>query len=445
LPASGGSLKERKMIERYTQEKMGRIWDDEYKFQKMLDVELAVCQTLSELKIIPQKDLNKIKKKARFNVAEIKKIEKQTRHDVAAFVKNVSSYVEEAGKYIHWGLTSSDVVDTAGALQLREASDVLIGDLKNLIKALKKKALKYKNTLCVGRTHGIHAEPTTFGLKMALFYEEAKRNLIRLEAAREIISVGKISGSVGTFSHLPPEVQNKTLKKLKLKPASISTQILQRDRHAQFVTTLALIGSSLEKIAYEIRSLQRTEIREAEEFFSRGQKGSSSMPHKRNPVRSERICGLARILRGYAQVSLENIALWHERDISHSSAERIILPDSAILLDYMLDEISDIIEHLVIYPEKMKKNLELSKGLIFSQRIMLYLIEEKGLTREEAYSLIQKSALESFNKDIPFKETLAKNKELFKLIKPEELDRFFDYKYYLRNVNKIFTNIGVKK
>lgn len=431
------------MIKRYAPEKISKIWQDEYKFKRMLDVEIAVCEVLAELKVIPKKDLQTIKKKAKFSVRKIKEIEKRTKHDVAAFVENVSSHLKDSGKYIHWGLTSSDVLDTVLALQLKEASNILVDDLKGLIKALKKKALRYKDTLCVGRTHGMHAEPTTFGLKMALFYDEAGRNLTRLMAAKKIVSVGKISGSVGTFSHLDPKIQDRVLKNLKLDSAFISTQVLQRDRHAQFVSTLALIGSSLEKIAQEIRNLQRTEVQEVEEYFSKGQKGSSSMPHKRNPVRSERVCGLARVLRGYAQSALENVALWHERDISHSSVERIILPDSTILLDYILGEMTDIIEHLVIYPDNMKENIEKSGGLIFSQRIMLYLIENKGLSREKAYSLVQKAALKAYNKNLPYKELLLKSKELSKYLKPKELDNFFDYKYYLRNVDKIFRRVGI--
>ena len=431
------------MIERYSNEKIAKIWSDEYRFKKMLDVELAVCKVLSEEGIIPKRDLNNIEKKAKFNVRRIKEIEKKTKHDVVSFVKDVASSCGKSGKYIHLGLTSSDILDTALALQLKESSDILIDDLKVLIKTLKKKAKRYKNTLCIGRTHGMHAEPTTFGLKMALFFDEAGRNLKRLEDAKRNVSVGKISGSVGTFSHLGPSIQDKVMRILKLNSAPISTQIIQRDNHAQFVVTLALIGSSLEKIAKEIRSLQRTEISEVEEYFSKGQKGSSSMPHKRNPVRSERICGLARVLRGYAQDALENVALWHERDISHSSVERIILPDSTILLDYMLNEINEIIEHLVVYPENMRRNIEKTKGLIFSQRIMLYLIENKGLSRKQAYEIVQESAFESFNRDIPYKEALLKNKRLLKYLKPEELDDFFDYKYYLRNVDKIFRRVGI--
>lgn len=433
------------MIKRYTQDKIGKIWDDKYRFQKMLDVEIAVCEVLSNLKIIPKKDLSSIKKKAKFSIKKIKQIERRTKHDLAAFVENVASSCGSSGKYIHLGITSSDVLDTALGLQLKETSSILINDLKSLTKVLKKKAIKYKDTICVGRTHGIHAEPTTFGLKMALFYDEANRNLKRLQDAKAIISVGKISGSVGTFSHLDPKVQDKVLKKLKLNSASISTQVLQRDRHAQFVSTLALVGASLEKIAKEIRNLQRTEVAEVEEYFSRGQKGSSSMPHKRNPVRSERICGLARVLRGYAQSSLENVSLWHERDISHSCVERIILPDSTILLDFMLNEVTDLIEHLVVYPENMKKNLKQTKDLIFSQRIMLYLIQDKGLSREKAYNIVQRPAHHAFNKGTSYRQELLKNKELQNYINSSNLDKFFNYNYYLRNVGKIFRRVGLKK
>jgi adenylosuccinate lyase len=433
------------MIKRYSRKKMQDVWSEDNKLQKMLDVELAVAQVLSEKGVIPKKDFSIIKKKARFNKNKIKELEKITKHDVAAFVNNVSSYIGKKGKYIHWGLTSTDVVDTGQAMQLKEASEILINDLKGLIKVLKKKALKHKNTICAGRTHGIHAEPTTFGLKMALFYEEAKRNLKRLNDAKDIVSVGKISGSVGTFSHLNPDVQDKALKKIKLTPALISTQVLQRDRHAQFISTLAIIGASLEKIALEIRNLQRTDVLEVEEYFSKGQKGSSSMPHKRNPVRSERICGLSRVLRGYVQTSLDNVALWHERDISHSSAERIILPDATILLDYMLYEMSYIVDNLIVYPDKMLNNLEKVHGLVFSQRIMLYLIQEKGLVRKSAYDLIQKSALYAWEKKVPFKGALLKDKKFLNYVKPREVEKFFDYKYYLRNVNKIYKRVGLRK
>ncbi len=431
------------MIKRYSRKIMRDVWSEDNKLQKMLEVELAVCEVLSEKKIIPKKDFLTIKKKAKFNAVKIKELEKITRHDVAAFVNNVSSYVGAAGKYIHWGLTSTDVVDSGQAVQLRETVDILINDLKGLMRVLKKKAVKYKNTICAGRTHGIHAEPTTFGLKLALYYEEAKRNLKRLNDARDIINVGKISGSVGTFSHLGPEVQDKALKKLGLKAAAISTQVLQRDRHAQYISTLAIVGASLEKIALEVRNLQRTDVLEAEEYFSKGQKGSSSMPHKRNPVRSERVCGLARVLRGYVGVALDNVALWHERDISHSSAERIILPDAAMLLDYLLSEMTYIVDNLIVYPDKMIFNLEKVQGLIFSQRLMLYLIQEKGLTRKTAYDLIQKSALYAWEKKVPFKDVLLKDKKFLSYVGPKEIDKFFDYKYYLRYVDKIYKRVGI--
>jgi adenylosuccinate lyase len=424
---------------------MQDIWCENNKLQKMLDVELAVCQVLSQKGVIPKSDFKVIKKKARFNADKIKELEKITKHDVAAFVNNVSSYVGKKGKYIHWGLTSTDVVDTGQAIQLKEACDILIEDIKALMKVLKKKALRYKNTVCAGRTHGIHAEPTTFGLKMALFYEEAKRNFKRLNDAKDIIGVGKISGSVGTFSHLDPDIQDKALKLLKLKPALISTQVLQRDRHAQLISTIAIVGASLEKIALEIRNLQRTDVLEVEEYFSKGQKGSSSMPHKRNPVRSERVCGLSRVLKGYVQTALDNVALWHERDISHSSAERVILPDATILLDYILGEMTYIVDNLVVYPKKMISNLEKVQGLVFSQRIMLYLIQEKGLTRKTAYELIQKSALYAWEKQVPFKKVLLSDKKFLGYVKAKDIEKFFDYKYYLRNVSKIYKRVGLTK
>lgn len=433
------------MIKRYSRKRMQDIWCENNKLQKMLDVELAVCQVLSQKGVIPKSDFKVIKKKARFNADKIKELEKITKHDVAAFVNNVSSYVGKKGKYIHWGLTSTDVVDTGQAIQLKEACDILIEDIKALMKVLKKKALRYKNTVCAGRTHGIHAEPTTFGLKMALFYEEAKRNFKRLNDAKDIIGVGKISGSVGTFSHLDPDIQDKALKLLKLKPALISTQVLQRDRHAQLISTIAIVGASLEKIALEIRNLQRTDVLEVEEYFSKGQKGSSSMPHKRNPVRSERVCGLSRVLKGYVQTALDNVALWHERDISHSSAERVILPDATILLDYILGEMTYIVDNLVVYPKKMISNLEKVQGLVFSQRIMLYLIQEKGLTRKTAYELIQKSALYAWEKQVPFKKVLLSDKKFLGYVKAKDIEKFFDYKYYLRNVSKIYKRVGLTK
>ena len=431
------------MIERYSRKQMQDVWSEDNKLQKMLDVELAVCEVLSKKGIVPKSDFKVIKKKARFNAAKIKELEKITKHDVAAFVNNVSSYVGKKGKYIHWGLTSTDVVDTGQAMQLKEACDILIDDLKALMKVLRKKALRYKDTVCAGRTHGIHAEPTTFGLKMALFYEEAKRNIKRLNDAKEIIGVGKISGSVGTFSHLDPDIQDKSLKILGLKPALISTQVLQRDRHAQLIATIAIVGASLEKIALEVRNLQRTDVLEVEEYFSKGQKGSSSMPHKRNPVRSERVCGLARVLRGYVQPALDNVALWHERDISHSSAERVILPDATMLLDYILGEMTYIVDNLVVYPKKMIFNLEKVQGLVFSQRIMLYLIQEKDLTRKTAYELIQKSALYAWEKQVPFKEVLLSDRKFLSYVKPKDIEKFFDYKHYLRNINKIYKRVGL--
>ena len=371
------------MIERYSLPDMSRIWQAQNKFQKMLEVEVAACEAQAKFGTIPKRAVSNIKKKARFSLKRIEELEKKSNHDVAAFVENLQESAGPGGEYIHMGLTSNDVTDTALALQMREAADLILKDLVSLQQALSKKAMRYKDTVMVGRTHGVHAEPTTFGFKMALFYKEVERSIQRMEQAREVINTGKISGAVGTFSNLEPAIEEYVCKKLELKAAPISNQILQRDRHAQYLTTIAIMGATLEKMAIEIRSLQRTELLEAEEYFSKTQKGSSAMPHKRNPITCERICGLARVLRSNAQASIENIALWHERDVSHSSVERIIIPDSTILIDYMLKTMTDIIEHLLVYPENMKKNLDMTGGLIFSQRVMIELIKA-GLSREKA-------------------------------------------------------------
>jgi adenylosuccinate lyase len=432
----------KKMIERYTTPKMKEIWSTEYKFRKMMEVEIFACEVQAQLGLIPKKDLIQIKKRAKFNIARIEEIEKKTKHDVVAFVTNLAENVGSSGKYLHLGLTSSDVIDTASAALMKEACSCLILDLNRLTKALAKKARQYKNTVCVGRTHGMHAEPTTFGLKLALFYDEAKRNLDRLECAKETISYAKISGSVGTYANLSPAVEKYVAKKMGLKPARISNQIIQRDRHAYLLTTLAIIAGSLEKIALEIRGLQRTEVGEVEEFFSKGQTGSSSMPHKRNPVRSERICGLARLVRSFALCALENIALWHERDISHSSNERVIISDATTIVDFMLKETSALIETLVVYPQKMKANLDMSLGLIFSQKLLSKLIK-KGLSREKAYSLIQQAALSSSKRDTSFKEEITKVKKITTLLKKEEIDECFKLKNYLRNINYIFKKVGL--
>lgn len=432
------------MIERYSLPKMSRIWSLENKFQKMLEVEMAACEAHAKFGNIPRGAFSKIKKKARFNLKRIEELERKTNHDVAAFVENLQESVGPGGEFIHMGLTSNDVTDTALALQMREAAEIILEDLCSLQEALSKKARRYEDTVMIGRTHGVHAEPTTFGFKMALFYQEIKRNIERLEQARQTISVGKISGAVGTFSNLEPAVEEYVCKKLELEPAAISNQVLQRDRHAQYLTTIAIIGATLEKLATEIRSLQRTELMEAEEYFSKTQKGSSAMPHKRNPITCERICGLARVLRANAQVSIENIPLWHERDISHSSAERIIIPDSTILIDYMLQTMTDIIEHLLVYPENMRKNLERTGGLIYSQRVMIELIKA-GLSREKAYRLIQKHAMETWKEGKDFKEALLKDKEIIQAVKPHQINKCFELDYYLRNIPKVFKRTGLSQ
>lgn len=425
------------MIERYSLPDMSRIWQAQNKFQKMLEVEVAACEAQAKFGTIPKRAVSNIKKKARFSLKRIEELEKKSNHDVAAFVENLQESAGPGGEYIHMGLTSNDVTDTALALQMREAADLILKDLVSLQQALSKKAMRYKDTVMVGRTHGVHAEPTTFGFKMALFYKEVERSIQRMEQAREVINTGKISGAVGTFSNLEPAIEEYVCKKLELKAAPISNQILQRDRHAQYLTTIAIMGATLEKMAIEIRSLQRTELLEAEEYFSKTQKGSSAMPHKRNPITCERICGLARVLRSNAQASIENIALWHERDVSHSSVERIIIPDSTILIDYMLKTMTDIIEHLLVYPENMKKNLDMTGGLIFSQRVMIELIKA-GLSREKAYRLVQKHAMEAWKEGKDFKEALIKDKEITKAIKPYQINKCFELNYYLRNIPKVF-------
>ncbi len=429
------------MIERYTLPEMGNIWEDENKFSQMLRIEIFACEALALRGKIPKRALARIKK-AKFNLARIKKIEEKTHHDVIAFLTNVAENVGPASKYIHIGLTSSDILDTSLAVMMQEAADILVEDLNELQKVLAGKARDYKNTVCIGRTHGIHAEPTTFGLKLALFFAETKRNIERMKQARALISVGKISGAVGTYAFVEPFVESYVCRKLNLKPAPISTQILQRDRHAQFLTTIAIIGSSLEKFATEIRNLQKTEVREVEEFFGKGQKGSSAMPHKRNPIICERISGLARILRANALASLENISLWHERDITHSSVERIIIPDSAILLDYMLDRFIYVIKNLLVYPENMNKNLDKTKGLIFSQRVLLELLN-CGLSREEAYKIVQSNAMRAWEKGEDFKALLLRDKRLLKHLSSHKIESCFDLKYFLKNVNRIFKGLGL--
>ncbi|MBL7151420.1 MAG: adenylosuccinate lyase [Candidatus Omnitrophica bacterium] len=430
------------MIERYTLPKMGSIWQEEFKFRTMLAIELLALEALAKQKKVPPAAVARIKKKAKFNIPQIKKIEEKTHHDVVAFVNNVSGYIGADARYFHMGLTSSDILDTTSAVQLMAASGILIDDLNKLLSLLARKAKKYKDMACIGRTHGVHAEPTTLGLKLALMYDETRRNLARLKLAKEEIAVGKVSGAVGTYSNIDPAVETYICKKLGLRPANISTQVIQRDIYAVFMAGLAIIGSSLEKFALEIRHLQRTEVLEVEEPFAKGQKGSSAMPHKRNPVICERICGLARLLRGYAVAAMENVALWHERDISHSSVERIIMPDATLVLDYMLNKFIYVLDGLNVYPDNMLANLARTRGLIFSQRVLIELMN-KGLRRQDAYDLVQRCAMKSWRENSQFKDSLLGDKEVPKYISRQELDKIFDLDYYLRYVNKIFRKVGL--
>jgi adenylosuccinate lyase len=427
------------MIERYTLPEMGSIWDDKFKYDTWLKIEIFACEARSEMGEIPKKDVDIIKQKASYDIKKILEIEETTKHDVIAFLTNVAEYVGAESRHIHYGMTSSDILDTTLSYQMKKAGEILLKKLNELKSALKNRAIEHKNTLCVGRSHGIHAEPTTMGLKFALWYEEAKRNILRLERAIEVISVGQISGAVGTFEHLSPKVEEYVCKKMGLAPAPVSTQVIQRDRHAEYLTTLSLLGATLEKISIEIRHLQRTEVLEAEEYFSKGQKGSSAMPHKRNPIVSERITGLARILRGNAIAAIENVALWHERDISHSSVERIIIPDSTIALDYMLDLMTKLITNLIIYPENMLKNLNITRGLILSQTVLLSLVN-KGISREDAYKIVQSSAMSVWDdKEKNMKDELSKNKEVLKHFSKKEINEIFDNKKMLNNVDFIFS------
>jgi adenylosuccinate lyase len=430
------------MIQRYSLPRMNRIWQDQNKFQKMMEVEVAASEAHAHAGKIPKKAFLQIKKKARFDLKKIEALDKKTNHDVAAFVENLQDNIGQGGEYIHMGLTSNDVTDTALALQMKEAADIILAALGTLKDVLAKKARRYRDTVMIGRTHGVHAEPTTFGLKMTVFYEETKRNIKRIEDAKEAISFGKISGAVGTFSNIEPSIESYVCKKLGLKPAPVSNQVLQRDRHAQYLSAIAIAGATLEKLALEVRHLQRTEVLEAEEYFSKTQKGSSAMPHKRNPITCERVCGLSRILRANAHAAIENIALWHERDISHSSVERIIIPDSTILIDYMINTMSELIEHLVVHPQNMRKNLDKTGGLIFSQRVMIELIKS-GLTRENAYRLVQKNAMLAWNETKDFKELLLDDKDIRKKLSPQKINRCFELDYYLRNTDKIFKRTGI--
>ncbi len=428
------------MIERYTLPEMGAIWSEENKYRKWLEVELAVCQAWARLGKIPRKSLENIRKKAAFSVDRIEEIEKVVKHDVIAFLTSVAEHLGQDSRFVHMGLTSYDVVDTALSLLIVESLDRVEKRLLGLKKILKKMALKYKKTPCIGRTHGVHAEPITFGFKILVWYEEINRHLKRLQAARENISVGRIAGSVGTYIHLDPRVEKYALKSLGLKPAPVSTQVLQRDRHAEVMSCLALIVTSLEKFALEIRHLQKTEVLEVEEPFTRGQKGSSAMPHKRNPVRCERVAGLARIVRGNLQVALENIPLWHERDISHSSAERVIFPDSFILTDYLLKEMAEIISNWHVYPARMMQNIQATRGLIFSQAVMLALTR-KGLSREDAYRLVQGCSLKAWQENLDFRELISSDPEITRHLSPGEIDSCFGLEPYLQKIDFIFERV----
>jgi len=428
------------MIERYSRPEMVKIWTQQNKYQKWLDVEIAACEVWNELGKIPDEALKVIKEKGNFDADKIDEIEKVVKHDVIAFLTSVAEYVGPDSRFIHMGMTSSDVLDTSYALLLKEAGELILDDIKRLMGVIKKRALEHKMTPMMGRSHGIHAEPVTFGLKMAMWYDEMRRNLERMERALDVISVGMVSGAVGTFAHMPLDIEEKVCKKLGLKPAPVSTQVIQRDRHAEYFSTLALIASSIEKFAVEIRHLQRTEVYEAEEPFTKGQKGSSAMPHKRNPVLSENLTGLARLVRGYALSAIENIPLWHERDISHSSVERIIGPDATVTLDFMLNRTIGLIDGLVVYPENMMKNLNLMKGLVFSQQIMLKMVD-KGITREEAYNLAQRNAMKVWEEEADFKEELLGDKEVMNLLSKEEVEEAFNLDYYLKNVDNLFKRV----
>lgn len=427
------------MIDRYTRPEMGKIWNDQFKLETWLKIEILACEARAEMGDISKVDMEQIKTKSNFDLKRVLEIEEITKHDVIAFLTNVAEYVGPASRHIHYGMTSSDVLDTALAIQMKTAGELLLKDLYVLKEVLRKRAIEHKKTICVGRSHGIHAEAYSMGLKFALWFEETKRNIKRLQHAIESVSTGKISGAVGTFEHLSPKIEEYVCKKLGLKPEPVATQIVQRDRHAEFLSVLAIIGSSLEKIAIEIRHLQRTEVLEAEEFFSKGQKGSSAMPHKRNPIVSERITGIARILRGNSIAALENVALWHERDISHSSVERIIIPDSCIALDYALGLTIKLMDNLIIYPENMLKNLNLTRGLIFSQSVLLRLTEQ-GMSREDAYQIVQTSAMKVWE-DLSsnLKDELSNSKEVKKFLSQKDIDELFDPNKLLKNVDYIFS------
>ncbi|MEB2281317.1 adenylosuccinate lyase [Lysinibacillus xylanilyticus] len=430
------------MIERYTRPEMGAIWTEQNKYQAWLEVEILACEAWAEIGDIPKEDVAKIRENASFDVNRILEIEKETRHDVVAFTRAVSETLGEERKWVHYGLTSTDVVDTALSFLIKQANDILRKDIKNFIDIIAAKAKEYKHTVMMGRTHGVHAEPTTFGLKLALWYEEMKRNLERFEAAAKVIETGKMSGAVGTYANIDPRVEQYVCDKLGLTASPISTQTLQRDRHAQYLGALALIATSIEKFATEIRGLQKSETREVEEGFAKGQKGSSAMPHKRNPIGSENMVGMSRLMRGYMVTAYENVALWHERDISHSSAERVILPDATITLNYMLNRFGNIVKNLTVFPENMKRNMGRTFGLIYSQRILLALID-KGLVREEAYDTVQPLAMQAWDEQVQFRTLVDTSEKITSYLTKEELDECFDYNYHLQHVDMIFERLGL--
>ncbi|MBF0450566.1 MAG: adenylosuccinate lyase [Candidatus Magnetomorum sp.] len=428
------------MIERYTRPQMGRIWSEENKYQTWLQVELVACEAMAHFDMIPKDAVERIKERAAFSVERIEAIEQETRHDVIAFLTNVAEYVGPDSRYIHMGMTSSDVLDTSMAIRLKQAGEMILEGCDELMAAIKERALEHKDTVMIGRSHGIHAEPITFGLKLAVWYDEMQRNRRRCENAILSVAAGMISGAVGTYANIPPEIEQYVCKKLGLTPVKASTQIVQRDRYAEFFSTLAILAATIEKIAIEIRHLQRTEVLEAEEYFAKGQKGSSAMPHKRNPVGSENMSGLARLIRSNALAAFENVALWHERDISHSSVERVIAPDSTILVDYMLHRLTRIIKNLMVYPENMKKNLNKTKGLIFSQQLLLNLVA-KGVSREDAYRMVQKPAMQAWNEKEPFMDMIIREGEIGKYLSETTIKEIFDVNYHLKYVDTIFANV----
>lgn len=428
------------MIPRYSRQEMAALWSPENRLRIWLEIETLALEGMANIGVVPKEAVRAVRAKGNFKVDRIDTLEKELKHDVIAFLTNVAEYVGPEARYLHKGMTSSDVLDTCLAIQLNQASQILLEDIDRLLSSLKLRAHEHKMTVCMGRSHGIHAEPITFGLKLALWYDEMRRNRGRLEEARQQIAVGKISGAVGTFAHIDPSVEAHVCSKLQLTPARLSTQIIQRDRHAHFFSILAVIASSIDKMATEIRHLQRTEVYEAEEAFGAGQKGSSAMPHKRNPVLSENLSGLARLLRGYALTSLENVALWHERDISHSSAERVMAPDATIALDFMLHRLSQVIANLVVYPDRMRKNIDQMKGLMYSQRVLLALTE-KGLSRERAYHLVQRCAMRVWHEGVDFKQELKKDAELERCLEPGDLDSLFDEAYFLKHIDTLFERV----